>query len=505
VLVVGGAFVVLASGTAQGTPPPQTTFAQQTFTGPSAGSDFVKPAAPSATNVACLTAGTDTSASPIPDCGTGDATGSGALRLTDSVNFEAGGVGSTVSVPITNGLDATFDSYEYGGTGADGMTFYLAATDPINPHIPTELGQFGGSLGYSAQPPTLSGLADGYLGIGLDPWGNFPTPGFGGSTCAPLSASPNTITVRGPGNGVTGYCVVDQHVLTHGALRSDDTTRSATDIVPVEVVVNPSASAANALVSGVAVPAKSYAVIVTAIGSLGVKDVLIGALPSTTNAEIPAGLYDSSWIDPSTGYPYKLTFGWTAGTGAANDKHEVTNFKATTLLGRSPVLRQTTTGAKFVLPNTSSTVVIRGSVSSSGGAEHSPVVATTVFPTGFTPANGSTALWTCAITGQTETCTYAPIAGIPSGKKLPALSLPYSVDGTLGTSTITTSLSSLDAAAVAGSLSVTVTTTLPVEVLPVTGSSLDPTTGGGLGLALLAAGFLVVYGARRNRARKSRI
>jgi Bacterial Ig-like domain (group 3)/Bacterial lectin len=457
VLLIGGGLAAsTAGGTALALPIPQTTFAQQPFTGASAGDGFVKPLAPGAANVACLTAGTDTSTTPIPGCGgVPDADGSGALRLTDTGLGEAGGVGSTISVPISQGLDATFDSYQHGGTGADGMTFFLAATDPINPEVPTELGQFGGSLGYSDQSG-FDGLADGYLGIGLDAYGNFPYPSFGSPGCAPQLQSPNTISVRGPGNGAAGYCVVDEHVVSNGALRSGDSARSAANVVPVEVIVNPSGNPTAALVSGVLVPPKSYAVVVTSIGSGGTPDVLIGALPSTLNGEIPAGLYDSAWIDPSTGYPYKLTFGWTGGTGGEGDNHEVTNFTATTLLGASPVLTQTTTGAGTVAPGAASTVDIQASVSTTGGNEASPVVATVVFPPGFTPDDASDASWSCVITGQTERCAYAPASAIAPGTPLPALSMPYLASTTVGTSTIATSLSSLDAAAVSGSLHVTV-------------------------------------------------
>lgn len=455
-IFVGGALIAITSGTAEALPPAQTTFVQQSFAGASAGPNFVKPLAPNAANVACLTAGTDTSASPIPACfGTNDEAGSGALRLTDTGTNEAGGVGSTVSVPISEGLDVTFDSYQYGGTGADGLTFYLAATDPINSLAPTELGQLGGSLGYSAQAGQ-SGLADGYLGIGLDAWGNYPLANFGGTGCPELGTSPETITVRGPGNSDTGYCVVDQHPLGVGALRSDEPSRSATDVVPVEVVVNPSTADTAALQdSSVIVPAGSYAVIVTPVGAL-TPEVLIGELPSVANGKIPAGLYDDSWIDPSTGFPYKLTFGWTGGTGGKSDNHEITNFTAKTLLGESPVLGQTTTGASALQPSASSTVNVDGVVSSTGGDEEGPIVATAVFPPGFSPSDASNVSWTCVISGQTESCTYAPTTGTVSGTSLPTLSVPYTAGASEGLSTITTSLSSADAAAVSGSLDVTV-------------------------------------------------
>ena len=49
---------------------------------------------------------------------------------------QEGGVFASTSVPTSQGLDVTFNSYQYGGTGADGMAFVLAAVNPANPVIP---------------------------------------------------------------------------------------------------------------------------------------------------------------------------------------------------------------------------------------------------------------------------------------------------------------------------------------------------------------------------------
>ena len=46
-----------------------------------------------------------------------------------------GGIFASTSVPTSQGLDVTFNSYQYGGNGADGMAFVLAAVDPANPVI----------------------------------------------------------------------------------------------------------------------------------------------------------------------------------------------------------------------------------------------------------------------------------------------------------------------------------------------------------------------------------
>src|ERR1700733_3107467 len=113
------------------------------------------PAAPTGTNAACLSAAGNAVKNPLASCGTStDPQGSGKLRLTPAVTTQEGGVFASTSVPTSQGLDVTFNSYQYGGGGADGIAFVLAAVDPANPVTPSIIGQSGGALGYSAQNST---------------------------------------------------------------------------------------------------------------------------------------------------------------------------------------------------------------------------------------------------------------------------------------------------------------------------------------------------------------
>ena len=206
------------------------------------------PAAPSKTNVACLSAAGNATANPLASCSTAtDAQGSGKLRLTSSGTGLEGGVFASTSVPTSQGLDVTFNSYQYGGSfGADGIAFVLAAVNPANPVTPAVLGQSGGSLGYSALNSTNAGLSDGYLGVGIDPYGNYSSK-FEGTGCTdPANIAqrmPGQVVVRGPGNGTVGYCALQSSAATatSPALTLRATTRSAS-VVPVEVVYNPSSS-----------------------------------------------------------------------------------------------------------------------------------------------------------------------------------------------------------------------------------------------------------------------
>ena len=133
------------------------------------------PTAPTGTNVACLSAAGNATANPLASCAAPtDVQGSGKLRLTSSGDSQEGGVFASTSVPTSQGLDVTFNSYQYGGSyGADGLAFVLAAVDPANPVTPSAIGQTGGALGYSAQNSNTPGLSHGYLGVGIDVFGNF--------------------------------------------------------------------------------------------------------------------------------------------------------------------------------------------------------------------------------------------------------------------------------------------------------------------------------------------
>jgi len=500
VAALGVAALVLTGATASyadpASPPAQTTFVNEGFTGTTAGSGYTLPGAPSGTNKACLTARTTTTTTAtdtIPGCGgAADADGSGALRLTSATLNQTGGVGAKQSVPITKGIDAIFDSYQYNGapdqTGitADGIVFYLAATDPYNPAVPTQIGMLGGSLGYSGTK-SGSGLAHAYLGIGLDRYGNFNHPDFEGNGCSLTPTRvryPDSVTVRGPGNGTTGYCVVKSTANTPltGSLSKVGATSRAQAKVPVEIVINPTANPIAAQrATTVTVAAGQFAVIFTPIG--GSQQVLSGSLPTlspTSNAaSIPA-----SWIDPATGYPYKLTYGWVAGTGGASDIHEVNYLEAKTAAGPVPVLSATAGGDTSVAHAGTGNYTITPTVTTAGGTESQLVRTTTTFPANVQPTQPTDLPtgWTCTILGQVETCDFAVSEASPiqPGTDLPTLSLPYTVSGKARSATISTVVASTDAEAV------TVSGTIAVQKQPVRVTAGDVTVEHGATATLTA-------------------
>jgi hypothetical protein len=166
---------------------------------------------------------TSTPVGPVPP---GSGSPFGYLQLTDASNDQVGAALFDTPIPSSNGLQVTFEQWQYGNNPAfppaDGISFFLTdgAADLNTP------GAFGGSLGYAQKLPDdnpanpfLPGVDHGYLGIGLDVLGNYfgdwEHRGFGcpagqqspaGTVFRVPAPGPNMVTVRGPGNGTVGYC-----------------------------------------------------------------------------------------------------------------------------------------------------------------------------------------------------------------------------------------------------------------------------------------------------------
>ena len=377
-------------------------FHDNTVDGP-AGSVSLPTAPVGGGNFACLTAsGNKNKTGPLFSCTTAnDTQGSGTLRFTQAVTGEEGGVFASTSVPTSQGLDVTFNSYQWGGTGADGLAFVLAAVNPANPVIPSALGQSGGALGYSAETSTTNGLTDGYLGVGLDAYGNFSNKYEGtGCTDPPniTSRMPGQVVVRGPGNLTVGYCALQSSAATATSppLTLRATTRAGS-LVPVEVVFNPTSSPITTA-SGLTVPAGDYNVTFTPVG--GTARSLVGALPV-----VPSGLYPASWVN-SSGIPKQLVFGWVASTGSITDYHEIDNAVVTSInpVPRLAISQQTSYAAATLSPG--SPVTYRVEVSSSGATENQPVTVTETLPAGVLPVGASGTGWVCgAPSGQQISCT----------------------------------------------------------------------------------------------------
>lgn len=254
---------------------------------------------------------------PVPPMGGAP---NGYLQLTDTAGNRAGSILYNRPIPASAGVSVTFEQYQYGGNGADGIGFFLVDGSTSL----TATGGLGGSLGY-AQRNSEPGVVGGYLGVGLDAYGNFYNDGEGrGAGCpagqrAPTTVTgpiaPNVITLRGRGSGLIGYCWLDSTVpkpITNptkpgttlnggtGTLRADTLAASKRT---VNVQVTP-------VTAGNPVP------------RVIVQVQYVDGGPWITELDIPA--------PPDAPTTYK--FGFSASTGGNNDVHLIRAAQIDTIL-----------------------------------------------------------------------------------------------------------------------------------------------------------------------------
>jgi type IV pilus assembly protein PilY1 len=147
----------------------------------------------------------------------------GALRLTNSANSQAGAIISNVPFSLSaNGVQISFTTETYEGDsgganndGADGISFFLQDASAANGAV--TLGDWGGSLGYTCSNTNNSstqgydGMVGGYIGLGIDEYGNF----LNGTTIT--NADGTTSQSTGADNTSSGYGYVPNRIGLRGS------------------------------------------------------------------------------------------------------------------------------------------------------------------------------------------------------------------------------------------------------------------------------------------------
>lgn len=338
----------------------------ESFSGPTAAA----PLRVGGSFVPCLTASTDTAQDNVPGCPAGqpsiaaggDPDGQGALRLTDNAHDRSGFAIYRQAFPFTHGLRFTFTTFAYNGQrvpgygAADGISVFLA-DGAVQARAP---GAFGGSLGYAqksndfnATVPDIPGVPGGYLGVGIDEFGNFANDrearGYGCASRVDQDLHPNFVSLRGAGAPATdwlqGYCLLDRAPAPSVLDAPDATSRTVPGVAHTfRIEVDPLARP-----SGVPDPDAHVRVYADMANSGSFAHVLDAALPP----------------DP----PATFEFGLAASTGMGTNIHEIRALRLESV-SDLPRYALTKTHTGGFAPGEQGRFQVQATLSQSGGAAY---------------------------------------------------------------------------------------------------------------------------------------
>lgn len=122
------------------------------------------------------------------------------MRLTSSQgNVSTSSTLQRLFPAAGNYIQVQFKYYAYNGSGADGVAVVLSDAS-----VTPQPGAFGGPLGYGTRGDAANpGFAGGWLGVGIDEYGNFSTEGGPGGP----GRIPDSVAIRGSGSSpyTSGY------------------------------------------------------------------------------------------------------------------------------------------------------------------------------------------------------------------------------------------------------------------------------------------------------------
>ena len=338
---------------------------------------------------ACLTAGNNTGKIPacvgLPYYGTTtlvggtngrlpDAVGKGALRLTNgdtttgsNGNNQTGAVVSNFTFPSNSGVQVTFETKTYGGnayknsdgklSGADGIAFFL-----MDGAVAPNVGGNGGSIGYTCSNGNgvYEGVVGGYVGLGIDEFGNFTNPGD--ATATGPGQKPGSITLRGGGSiswaalnaknstyypsslsasdkeaAVKATCKSGFLVNYSGSQKTDangnkikDKNATTEPVLDYPLLATKQLDSTNEPIynqEATDKPLRGLAVPITYSLSI-TQDGLLSFQYSYNGGVWQPVITDKSIIASNGPLPATFRFGFTSGTGGGSNVHEITCFKA---------------------------------------------------------------------------------------------------------------------------------------------------------------------------------
>jgi hypothetical protein len=352
----------------------------ESFSGHAVGeTDWIAGAGPRS-EIPCLTAGRSADTGSIPSCfwNHPDRDRNGVLRLTGNSRQQSGFVLYTKPLDAAQGLDISFNMYQYDTTtdrgGADGIGFVL-----INgADSPTVAGDPGGWLGYR-------GLEGAYLGVGFDEWGNFSNRALWGS--GPDRLVPDSIVVRGARSAGYPY-IIGVRTPRMGI----DDSRDRGD-------------------------ARRHVVI--KISTSGIMTVSVDFGHDRTREVRDLDLDN---VPGQPALPPTIKFGFTAATGDDTAVHEISDLVINAL---RPDLRTTIVPQGTFQAGGTGTLTATVSSDAASGPTRGPVTALITVPGSMTPQGAEGDGWTCAIAAQQVTCTRPDT--LPPGDSFPPISISTSI------------------------------------------------------------------------------
>lgn len=241
-----------------------------------------------------------------------DPVNDGWLRLTPAVGNKSGYAYVNSSFPSSLGVLMEFeyktwrsssDSYN----GADGLCvfFFDGATTNF------KMGGYGGSLGYAPNTGqgVSTGLSGGYIGIGIDEYGNFSNATEG--RIGGVGEQPNAITLRGP---TTTNAATTNSYLAYKQMQASRSTDSNNSVdYNTTTTTRPSNTTFYRKVKITIIPTGGQYKI----------DVYWQASPSDSYTSLLS-------YTTATAPPAKLKLGFAASTGGGFNIHEIRNIYITT-------------------------------------------------------------------------------------------------------------------------------------------------------------------------------